>query len=96
MPADDRDVEVQLERVRTALGHGSALGQALLTAGVALAARDIDAGVPFAPFPADVRFTPTDVALVVCSMLEAADIDMPQLAMWQALGMAPSPAGGPE
>ena len=52
--------------------------------------------MPCRPFPSDVELTPTEVALVTLVMLEAADIDMPQLAMWQALGMGqlPSPDGG--
>lgn len=89
-----------VERARAALARGDTppgeLGQALLTAGVALVAEQLDGGVPCSPFPRDVEMTPTEVALVTLVMLEAADIDMPQLAMWQALGMgAPqAPDGG--
>jgi hypothetical protein len=81
-----------VERARAALARGDIprgeLGQTLLTAGVALVAEQLDAGVPCAPFAPDVEVTPTEVALVTLVMLEAADIDMPQLAMWEALGMA--------
>lgn len=80
-----------VERARAALAREDAsraeLGQALLTAGVALVAEQLDNGVPCRPFAPDVEITPTEVALVTLVMLEAADIDMPQLAMWQALGM---------
>ncbi|HET8754530.1 MAG TPA: hypothetical protein VFM58_00880 [Solirubrobacteraceae bacterium] len=89
-----------VERARAALArddipHGE-LGQALLTAGVALVAEQLEQGVPCAPFAPYVEVTPTEVALVTLVMLEAADIDMPQLAMWEALGMgAPqAPDGG--
>ncbi|MGH2946777.1 MAG: hypothetical protein ACRDPC_11050 [Solirubrobacteraceae bacterium] len=67
------------------------LAQALLTAGVALVADRLDRGEHCAPFMPGVEVTPTEVALVVGVMLEAADIDMPQLAMWQALGMGAKP-----
>jgi hypothetical protein len=80
-----------VERARAALTRDdisrSELGQALLTAGVGLVAAQLDDGVACRPFTPDVEITPTEVALVTLVMLEAADIDMPQLAMWQALGM---------
>jgi hypothetical protein len=80
-----------VERARAALARGDLshgeLGQALLTAGVALVAEQLEQGVPCAPFAPDVEVTPTEVAMVALVMLEAADIDMPQLAMWEALGM---------
>jgi hypothetical protein len=82
---------VLLARARAALERdgdaGPEVAQALLTAGVALAADHLDRGVYCPPFSPGVEVSPTEVALVVCSMLDAADIDMPQLAMWQALGM---------
>jgi hypothetical protein len=67
------------------------VAQALLTAGVALVADRLDRGEHCAPFTPGVEVTPTEVALVVGVMLEAADIDMPQLVMWQALGMGAKP-----
>jgi hypothetical protein len=80
-----------IERARAAVARddvsSAELGQALLTAGVALVAEQLDNGIPCRPFAPDVEVTPTEVALVTLAMLEAADIDMPQLAMWQALGM---------
>jgi hypothetical protein len=90
-PPLDGAVAELVVRARAALAREDAtpaeLGQALLTAGVALVAEQLDRGVPCRPFPPDVEVTPTEVALVTLVMLEAADIDMPQLAMWQALGM---------
>jgi hypothetical protein len=90
-PPHNGAVAELVERARAALARGDIssgeLGQALLTAGVALVAERLEAGVPCRPFAPDVEITPTEVALVTLAMLEAADIDMPQLAMWQALGM---------
>jgi hypothetical protein len=87
-----------LARARAALARddapGGELAQALLTAGVVLLAEQLDRGVRCPPFAPDVEITPTEVALVACVMLEAADIDMPQLAIWQALGMGQPP--GPD
>lgn len=91
----DRRVEDLLARTRRQLGGDAepdgSMVQVLLTTGVALAADLMDRGTRWTPFLPDVELTPTEVALAVCAMLEAADIDMPQLTMWQALGIGQPP-----
>lgn len=57
--------------------------QALLTAGARLYARKVDAeGRRFSPVRAPGRMNATDVAVTVTALLQAADLNLFDLAMW--------------
>ena len=102
--AADRELVVALQQAKSALtGAGGeavrppdpAVVRAVTTAAVKLVARQAQLGVFENPFLQQPSASPTEVAIAVLNLLSAADIELPEIAMWDAMGMGvPRDNGG--